>query len=99
MPWMDMRFFAFSKKGYDHLLRNRADSLREDLPITGVAENHLRAIVGMRLKKDNITPRFCVTPRVEGIQGNNKSYSGGMKNLAKQTIRDWCRQWIPGLWI
>ena len=96
---MDMRFFAFSKNGYELILRGMADSIREDLPVSGVAENHLRAIVGTRLKKDNIVPRFHVTPRVEGIQGNNKSYSGGLNNMAKQTVRDWGRRLIPKLWI
>lgn len=99
MPWMDMRFFAFSKTGYETLFRNMAESVREDLPVAGVAENHLRAIVGKRLNMKTIVPRFLVTPRVDGIQGNNKSYSGGMKNVAKQNLREWCRRLIPGLWI
>ncbi len=99
MPWMDMRFFAFSKKGYETLLRNMAESIREDLPVPGVAENHLRTILGKRLKMDAIVPRFSISPRVDGIQGNNKSYSGGITNTAKQILRDCSRRLIPGLWI
>ncbi|WP_426413287.1 hypothetical protein [Bradyrhizobium ganzhouense] len=99
MPWMDMRFFAFSKTGYEHLFRGIADSLREDQPVAGVAENHLRRIVGARLGRDAIVPRFAYTPRVDGIQGNNQPYSGGIRNIAKFSIREFCRQLVPGLWI
>jgi hypothetical protein len=99
MAWVDMRFFAFTKSGYEAMLRGMADTVREDLPTSGVAENHLHRILGKHLPEGRIIPRFRLNPIVDGIQGNNHSYSRGWRNAIKNGIRRLSRRIAPDLWI
>ena len=99
-PWMDMRFWAFSKKGYFDVLYGKYHSLREDIikqPAEGHIYNEIIAAIG---KKDLIVvPRLKIHPYVKGISAyGNMDFMKG-KKLVTWYLRAIMRKVIPGLWI
>ncbi|HEX4797641.1 MAG TPA: hypothetical protein VH370_27855 [Humisphaera sp.] len=98
MPWMDLRLFAFTKPGYDRLLRGVYTKLSR-AHLKAAPEKEMRNHIGNLLPTGHITPRFRKEPLIDGIRGNDgQNYSKG-KNLAKYAIRAAARKLVPFLWI
>ncbi len=96
--WMDLYLIAWTKEGYDAVLRGVHHELREDLIRTS-PEVRMWDIIHDFFRKANIVPRYNVQPFVEGIVGfDNRSLAGG-SNLIKFYLRSFARRYFPWVWI
>jgi hypothetical protein len=99
IPWMDLRFFAFTKDGYRRHLLGFYPKLREDLD-QGAPETILRKEFAERISDPMIVPRFRSQPWVDGVQGAyNINYARGYKANAKHALRAMMRRVAPKIWI
>ena len=98
MPWMDLRLFAFTRGGYDRLLRGIYPELSE-MKLSASPETFMRRHIGNLLATNNIIPRFRTEPIIDGIRGNDgRNYSQG-RNRSKYAIRVLARKVARFLWI
>jgi len=98
MPWMDLRLFAFTKAGYDRLLRGVYTKLSR-AHLKAAPEKEMRNHIGDLVETGHITPRFRKEPLIDGVRGNDgRNYSKG-KNLAKYVVRSAARKITPFLGI
>lgn len=99
-PWMDLRVFQTTLRGYRNFFYNIRESLREDVSHRS-PEIFFREHVG-RILQDHprmVAPRLRVEPYVDGLRGSdNRNYSTG-RNMMKFTLRSVMRNVLPGLWI
>jgi len=96
IAWADLRFIAWTKRGYDLLLRNLADTLGED-PREPVMFRYLKGkLSDLSLR---VVPRYRREPLIEGVRGwDNRHYSKGGP-LLKYYIRGISRRILPFVWI
>jgi hypothetical protein len=98
IPWMDLRLFAFTRGGYDRLLRGVYTKLSE-AQLKASPEKQMRRHVGDLLGSGGIVPRFRTEPIIDGVRGNDgQNYSKG-RNRTKYAIRVVARKVAPFLWI
>jgi hypothetical protein len=98
MPWMDLRFFSCTVRGYQRFLSGVYRELREDVIQTS-PEVHMRLAIGGRLGQGGIVPRFRTEPYVEGVRGwDNRHYAQGW-NRMKYLCRVAARRVAPWAWI
>ena len=86
IPWVDLRVFAFTIRGYQTLLQGRYRNFREDQMIDS-PERYLHPIIEKMAAKHPITTRFRREPYIDGVRGmDSQNYSKGA-NLVKYLIR------------
>lgn len=99
IPWMDLRFFSFSKESYLRNFKGLYPKLSEDLDL-GSPEVILRHMFDDRLNEPTIIPRFLCQPRVSGIQAaHNVRYDRTLKDKVKFYVRALMRQVAPSVWV
>lgn len=96
IQWADLRFMAWTRRGYDLLLRDLADTLGED-PREPVMFRYLKGRLGDPGLR--IVPRYRREPLVAGVRGwDNRHYSTGGA-LLKYYVRAIARRIFPFVWI
>lgn len=96
--WMDLYLIAWTKDGYDAILRGVHHELQEDVIRTS-PEVRMWDVIHKSFHKANIVPRFKLQPFVEGIVGfTNRNLAGG-SNLMKFYLRSFARRYFPRVWI
>jgi len=93
IAWLDLRFMAWTARGYDRLLRDIAERLGADPKepamhayITGVADT-------------GVVMRYRSEPLIDGVRGwDNQNYAKG-KGMLKFWIRSSARTLFPFVWI
>jgi hypothetical protein len=90
IPWVDLRIFGCTTRGYRSLLKGLYLQLQEDL-INKAPEQHLHSIISELAKSHHIITRLKNEPFIDGIRGkDSKNYSSGInfiKFLARYSKR------------
>jgi hypothetical protein len=95
----DMFVLAWSRKGYEAVIKDRADEFRLDVLSPLSPENRLRDLVDRASARLRVVRRFNVTPFVEGTRGwNGTQYHQG-RDLLKYYTRAVANWVVPWLWI
>jgi len=93
IAWLDLRFMAWTREGYDRLLRGIAERLGTDPKEPAM----YRYVVG--LADPAVVLRYRTEPLVDGVRGwDNRHYAQGRAKL-KFWVRATARRLLPGLWI
>ncbi|WP_375427135.1 hypothetical protein [uncultured Sphingomonas sp.] len=93
IAWLDLRFMAWTKGGYDRLLSGIADRLGTD-PREPVMHRYVTG-----LKDAAVVRRYRTEPLVDGVRGwDNRHYALGRARL-KFWVRAASRRLLPFLWI
>ena len=93
IPWLDLRFMAWTRAGYDRLLRDVAARLGTD-PKEPVMHRYVTG-----LADPGVVRRYRTEPLVDGVRGwDNRHYAQGRAKL-KFWIRAASRRLLPFLWI
>lgn len=96
IEWGDLRFLAWSRRGFDRLLDHVAETLGED-PREPAMYRHIRAH-----EHDSglsIVTRYRREPLIEGVRGwDNRHYSRGAA-LLKYYLRAAARRFVPFIHI
>ena len=93
IAWLDLRFMAWTKQGYDRLLGGIADRLGTD-PKEPVMHRYVTG-----LADPGVVPRYRTEPLVDGVRGwDNRHYAQGRAKL-KFWVRATSRKVLPFLWI
>jgi hypothetical protein len=82
MPWLDLRVFACTLKGYRTILQGVYPQLNESA-INMAPEQYLHSVINELAKVHKIATKFQNEPFVDGVRGKDlKNYSSGI-NLLK----------------
>jgi hypothetical protein len=93
IAWLDLRFMAWTRAGYDRLLRGIAERLGTD-----PKEPAMHAYV-TALADPMVVQRYRREPLVDGVRGwDNRPYGQGRAKL-KFWVRATTRRVLPFLWI
>jgi len=93
IAWLDLRFMAWTRAGYDRLLRGIAERLGTD---PNEPAMH-RYITG--LADSGVVLRYRTEPLVDGVRGwDNRHYAKGTARL-KFWLHAASRRLLPRLWI
>jgi hypothetical protein len=93
IAWLDLRFMAWTRAGYDRILRNVAERLGED-PKEPVMHRYISEMID-----DTVVKRYRAEPLIDGVRGwDNKHYAQGRAKL-KFWTRVASRKLLPFLWI
>jgi len=93
IAWLDLRFMAWTRAGYDRLLRGIADRLGTD-PKEPVMHRYVTG-----LADPAVIPRYRTEPLVDGVRGwDNRHYAQGRAKL-KFWVRAASRRLLPFVWI
>ncbi len=96
MYWIDLYVLCWNKRGYDVILKNIYQLIRED-NVAVSAEKVFRNIVDDRSSNIKVVKRFITIPELEGIRGvDNQNYQS-MK--VKWLFRKVVNLLMPWLWI
>lgn len=96
MYWIDLYVLCWNKRGYDVILKNIYQLIRED-NVAVSAEKVFRNIVDDRSSNIKVVKRFRTIPELEGIRGvDNQTYQS-MK--VKLLLRRVVNLLVPWLWI
>lgn len=91
--WLDLRFMAWTRAGYDRLLRGIAERLGTD-PKEPAMHHYIT-----HLNDDAVVPRYRTEPLVDGVRGwDNRHHSQGRARL-KFWMRTISRKLLPNVWI
>lgn len=96
LPWADLRFLGWTRRGFDRVLDHVADTLGED-PREPVIYGHIKAKAA---EPDlTIVTRYRREPLIEGVRGwDNRHYSRGIA-LMKYYLRAAARRFAPFIHI
>jgi hypothetical protein len=98
--WMDMRFYSFTVRGYQTILKGIAEQIREDQYGGLAAETLIYPLIHRHVASGAVAPRFNTQPRIAGVSGfENRDYSEGLKNNVKTYSRMVLRKVAPGVWF
>ena len=93
IAWLDLRFMAWTKGGYDRLLRGIAERLGTD-PREPVMHRYVTGLTDA-----GVVRRYRTEPLVDGVRGwDNRHYAQGRAKL-KFWVRSASRRLLPFLWI
>lgn len=97
IAWLDLRFMAWTRAGYDRLLRGIAGRLGAD-PKEPAMHAYVTGFAGSR-GDPGVVPRYRSEPLVDGVRGwDNRHYAKGAA-LLKFCLRSASRRLVPALWI
>ena len=97
IAWLDLRFMAWTRAGYDRLLRGIAERLGTD-PKEPAMHAYVAGLVAQGADP-GVVPRYRTEPLVDGVRGwDNRHYARGGA-LLKFRLRAASRRLVPGLWI
>ena len=93
MAWLDLRFMAWTRSGYDRFLRDIAERLGTE-PRETVMHGYISV-----LKDPAIVRRYRAEPLVDGLRGwDDQHYAKGRARM-KYWVRVASRRLLPFLWI
>ncbi len=93
IAWLDLRFMAWTRGGYDRLLSGIAERLGTD-PREPAMHRYVT-----RLADAAVVPRYRTEPLVDGVRGwDNRHYAQGRARL-KYWVRSASRRFLPFIWI
>ena len=93
IAWLDLRFMAWTRSGYDRMLRDIAGRLGTD-PKEPVMHRYITGMADAA-----VVQRYRTEPLVDGVRGwDNRHYAQGHAKL-KFWIRAASRKVLPFLWI
>ena len=91
---MDLRVFAFRKKAYDIVFRDRWRTCE-----SGFDAGFMYHLVLQNKRNIHLVPRFPVQAQLQGISGRHlRDYKSTSQTL-KDTVRSAARQVMPWLWL
>lgn len=93
MHWMDLRFIAWTPRGYNRMLRNMAARFGTE-PKEPLMFDYMAA-----LDDSTVVKRYRREPLVHGVRGWNGVYYAKGIGLVKYAIRTASRRLLPNLWI
>jgi hypothetical protein len=87
MPWADLRVFGCTKDGYEKLLRELCERVKENV-IGTAPEIFLQPLIQSWAQANpSVVTRFTREPRIDGIRGkDSKNYLSGL-NFIKYFVR------------
>lgn len=93
-PWLDMRFMAWTRQGYEAVLREVFERVREDENRFRPGEEKAFEVIKPRLLKTRSWTYWVREPRIDGIRAyDGRSYIRGrqlvvfwLRNLQRRTI-------------
>lgn len=93
MTWLDLRFMAWTRAGYDRWLQGISERLGAD-PREPAMYDYVLAI-----RDPGVVKRYRAEPLVDGVRGwDNAHYARG-RALAKFWLRTAARRLVPLIWI
>jgi hypothetical protein len=96
LEWADLRFLAWSKRGFARVLDKVADTVGED-PREPIMYRHIKAKMGETGLR--LITRYRREPLIEGVRGwDNRHYSKGIA-LLKYHVRNLARRFAPFIHI
>lgn len=93
MHWMDLRFIAWTPRGYNRVLRDMGTRFGAE-PKEPLMYDYMAA-----LNDTTVVKRYRREPLVHGVRGWNGVYYARGVGLLKYAIRTASRRLLPNLWI
>lgn len=99
-PWLNIRLFAMTPRGFRDLLLPRLDTMGFDVlpPHMAAPEERLFGELVGELPGERIVPRLRVEPAVHGWSAVGENYRGPKRRI-ESAVRTVTRRVAPGLWI
>lgn len=95
-PWADMRLMSWTRQGYEHMLRDIGELIREDINAGRPGEESLHRVLSSRLERNtlNLATTFRREPLIDGVRAfDNQNWSKGRQRLV-YVVRDAQRRFL-----